>query len=46
VDRDGHRAVRAGEYQIYIGGSSPETEATTGGVSEKLSITGSKDLPE
>jgi beta-glucosidase len=46
VDKDGRRAVRAGEYQIYIGGSSPETAPTTGGVLEKLTITGSKDLPE
>ena len=46
VDSDGHRAVRAGEYQIYVGGSSPETAAPAGGVSAKLSIAGSKDLPE
>jgi beta-glucosidase len=46
VDSDGHRAVRAGEYRIYVGGSSPETKATAGGISAKLTIAGSKDMPE
>ncbi len=46
VDTAGHRAVRAGEYRIDVAGSSPEATATAGGVSAKLTITGSKDLPE
>ncbi|MFP5226209.1 MAG: glycoside hydrolase family 3 C-terminal domain-containing protein [Acidobacteriota bacterium] len=45
VDSAGHRGVRAGEYRIYVGGSSPET-TLAGGVSGKITITGSKDLPE
>jgi beta-glucosidase len=45
VDNAGHRAMRAGEYQVFVGGSSPDATAT-GGVSAKLTITGSKDLPE
>jgi beta-glucosidase len=48
VDSDGHRAVRAGQYQIFVAGSSPESAAPAGsvGVSAKLAIVGSKDLPE
>ena len=46
VDDSGTRAVRAGDYQIFVGGVSPGADTTTGGVSTKLSITGSKDLPE
>jgi len=46
VDGAGHRAVRAGDYQIFVGGSSPETGATPGGVSAKLTVTGTSDLPE
>jgi beta-glucosidase len=46
VDGSGHRAVRAGEYQVFVGGSSPGSEGSAGGVSQTLSITGAKDLPE
>ena len=46
VDRAGHRAVRSGEYQIYVGGSSPDSAGLAGGASAKLILTGSKDLPE
>ncbi len=46
VDDAGHRAVRAGEYQVFVGGSSPGADADAGGVSARLTITGSKDLPE
>jgi beta-glucosidase len=44
VDDSGHRAVRSGEYEIFVGGSSPGPEAI--GVSAKLTVTGSADLPE
>lgn len=46
VDEGGHRAVRAGDYQIYLGGSSPSPQASADGVVAKFTITGSKDLPE
>jgi beta-glucosidase len=46
VDGRGHRAVRAGEYQVFVGGSSPGFDRSAGGVSAKLTITGTKDLPE
>ncbi|HVT95875.1 MAG TPA: fibronectin type III-like domain-contianing protein, partial [Acidobacteriaceae bacterium] len=46
VDSGGHRAMRAGEYQIWVGGSSPESATTPGGILGRLTITGSKDLPE
>lgn len=46
VDDSGHRAVRAGGYQVFVAGASPAADTSTGGVSTKLSITGSKDLPE
>jgi len=46
VDGGGHRAVRAGEYQVFMGGSSPGFDRSAGGVSAKLTITGTKDLPE
>ncbi|HEX4309153.1 MAG TPA: glycoside hydrolase family 3 C-terminal domain-containing protein [Acidobacteriaceae bacterium] len=46
VDAAGHRAVRAGDYQLYVGGSSPETGLSGAGVATKLTITGSQDLPE
>jgi beta-glucosidase len=43
VDNDGKRAVRAGNYQIYVGGSQPgEGE----GASQNLTITGESALPE
>jgi beta-glucosidase len=46
VDARGHRAVRAGEYQVFVGGGSPAHDGKAGGVSAKLTITGAKDLPE
>ena len=46
VDEGGHRAVRAGDYQIYLGGSSPSPQASADGVVAKFTIRGSKDLPE
>ncbi len=46
VDEAGHRAVRAGEYQIYAGGSSPGASAGAAGVEARFTITGAKDLPE
>jgi beta-glucosidase len=46
VDEAGHRAVRAGEYQMFAGGTSPDGDADAGGVSAKFTITGQKDLPE
>jgi beta-glucosidase len=46
VDGGGHRAVRAGEYQVFVGGSSPGSDAGAGGVSARFIITGAKDLPE
>jgi beta-glucosidase len=42
VDRNGVRAVRAGSYSIFIGGSQP---GTSDGAVTSLSITGSKELP-
>jgi beta-glucosidase len=46
VDDAGHRAVRAGEYQIYVGGSSPGADAMKEGAVGKLTIKGSAPLPE
>ena len=46
VDDSGNRAVRAGDYQVFVGGASPAADGSSSGVSAKLSITGSKDLPE
>ena len=46
VDSDGHRAVRAGEYRIYVGGAASETKATAGCISAKRTIAVSKDMPE
>jgi beta-glucosidase len=46
VDEAGHRAVRAGSYQIFAGGNSPGIHQNSGGLSAKLTITGSKDLHE
>jgi len=46
VDHAGHRAVRAGEYQVFVGGSSPDAGTTSEGVSARLTMTGSKQLPE
>ena len=46
VDDGGHRAVRAGDYRIFVGGSSPGSAPNPGGVSAKFTIVGSKELPE
>jgi beta-glucosidase len=46
VDAQGHRAVRAGEYGLTAGGSSPVGEAGSGFATARFTITGSKDLPE
>jgi beta-glucosidase len=46
VDDNGHRAVRAGEYQLFVGGSSPAADAAAPGTSASFTIAGSKDLPE
>jgi beta-glucosidase len=46
VDGEGHRAVRAGDYRIFVGGASPEDTNLGGGVSASVTITGTKDLPE
>ena len=45
VDEAGHRAVRAGAYQIYVGGAQPEGRATNG-VTQDFTISGSEVLPE
>jgi beta-glucosidase len=46
ADAQGHRAVRAGDYQLYVGGASPDAQASGNGVSARFRITGEKDLPE
>ena len=46
VDDNGHRAVRAGEYQLFVGGSSPGADANASGTSASLTVAGSKELPE
>jgi len=46
VDESGNRAVRAGEYRVFVGGTSPGAEIGSYGVAAKFAITGSKDLPE
>ena len=46
VDAQGHRAVRAGDYQLYVGGASPGAQMSGSGVSTHFRITGEKDLPE
>ena len=45
VDDEGHRAVRAGAYQIYVGGAQPAASAANG-VTQDFTITGSEALPE
>ncbi|HEV2486475.1 MAG TPA: glycoside hydrolase family 3 C-terminal domain-containing protein [Terracidiphilus sp.] len=45
VDDTGHRAVRAGAYQIYVGGAQPVGSAANG-VTQGFTITGSEALPE
>lgn len=46
VDDGGHRAVGAGEYRIFVGGSSPGVDAMQGGALEKFTIKGWAPLPE
>ena len=46
VDANGHRAVRAGSYQIFLGGTSPGADLSASGVAAHLAIIGSQDLPE
>ena len=46
VDGKGVRAVRAGEYQVWVGGSSPDAQHQEAGVSASVTIRGSKDLPQ
>jgi beta-glucosidase len=45
VDDAGHRAVRAGAYQIYVGGAQPSGQ-TASGVTQDFTISGSEALPE
>ena len=45
VDTAGKREVRAGSYQIYVGGGQPGAKESTG-MSQDLTITGSAPLPE
>ena len=45
VDDEGHRAVRAGTYQIYIGGVQPAGLAANG-VTQDLAIRGTEAVPE
>lgn len=46
VNAAGQRAVRAGEYQVFAGGSSPGTEMSLPGASATFSVQGEKNLPE
>jgi len=46
VDAQGHRADRAGEYEVFAGASSPVQGTNEQGVTAKFTIAGSKDLPE
>jgi len=46
VDAQGHRAMRAGDYQLFSGGSSPGTDRSAAGVTARFTITASKELPE
>ena len=45
VDKTGKRAVQAGAYQVYVGGSQPGTKDANG-ITQDLTITGSSPLPE
>jgi beta-glucosidase len=45
VDSAGKREVRAGAYQIYVGGTQPGTKDANG-ISQDLTITGSAPIPE
>ncbi len=46
VDPNGHRAVPAGDYQLFVGGSSPGGETGSNGVQARFTIAGEKSLPE
>ena len=46
VDAAGHRAVRPGNYQVFIGGSSPGADLHDGGIAAQFTIFGTLDLPE
>ncbi|HEV2277881.1 MAG TPA: glycoside hydrolase family 3 C-terminal domain-containing protein [Acidobacteriaceae bacterium] len=46
VDAQGHRAVRAGDYQLFVGGSAPGTTVSAPGATAHFTITGSSELPE
>jgi beta-glucosidase len=46
VDEQGHRAVRPGEYEIMIGGSSPSGDADSGFATTHFTITETRDMPE
>jgi beta-glucosidase len=45
ADDAGHRAVQAGDYQIYVGGAQPGAASTTG-ATHNFTITGSQALPD
>jgi beta-glucosidase len=45
VDESGHRAVRAGDYKIYVGGSQPDAPAANG-QTQSFAIEGTTPLPE
>ncbi|MGA8108432.1 MAG: fibronectin type III-like domain-contianing protein, partial [Acidobacteriaceae bacterium] len=46
VDAAGQRAVRAGNYQLFAGGASPQSEEPASGATARFSITGSLPLPD
>ena len=46
VDASGQRAVRAGDYTLFVGGSSPGAHSSLPGVPANFTITGEKDLPQ
>ncbi len=46
VDEKGVRAVRAGQYQVWVGDSSPDARRQKAGVSANVTIRGSIDVPE
>jgi beta-glucosidase len=44
VDANGRRAVRAGDYELHLGGTQP-TDAEDGSASTSFTIRGSEELP-
>jgi beta-glucosidase len=46
VNETGGRAVRPGQYQVWVGGRSPESGHEEAGQSATVTIRGSKNLPE